>query len=97
MWRYDRPKKIKYYYCTLIAEVKGKTLAYGDKRNFCEVDNIIDDYRMAGEPKTGLGWVRDADGYKKKKVFAWSEDEINGVCENLPEGTTVVEIINRTE
>ena len=55
MWRYDRPKKEGYYYCTLLAG----TVAYGDKRAFRKVDNITDEYRMKGEPLTGLGWIRE--------------------------------------
>lgn len=98
MWRYNRPEKEGYYYCTLIAEVgEGRNVAYGDKRAFRKVDNIISDYRMEGEPATGLGWVRDADGYKNERVLAWSLDEIQGVCDNLPEGTIVVEIEDHGE
>lgn len=90
MWRYDRPNKEGYYYCTLLAERSNKTVAYGDKRAFRKVDNIIDEYRMNGEPLKGLGWVRDSDGFKNEKVIAWSENETSGVCDKLPEGTVVV-------
>ena len=93
MWRYDRPKKEGYYYCTLLAG----TMAYGDKRAFRKVDNITDEYRMKGEPITGLGWIRDSDGSKDERVIAWSENEINGVCDKLPEGTIIVKSRDQTE
>ena len=90
MWRYDRPQTAGYSYCTLVAEVDDKIIAYGDKRSFSVVDNLISMYRMGGEPLTGLGWVRDFDGYKNERVLAWSENETEGVCEKLPEGAIVI-------
>lgn len=90
MWRYDRPKEEGYYYCTLLAKTSNKNIAYGDKRAFRIVDSISKDYRMVGEPETGLGWIRDADGLKNEKVIAWSENETEGVCDKLPEGTVVI-------
>jgi hypothetical protein len=97
MWRYNRPKTAGYYYCTLIARTNTKTVAYGDTRFFGIVDNLIDEYRMEGEPLDGLGWIRDADGYRNETVLAWSEDEIEGVCEKLPEGAIVVKIEDSLE
>lgn len=98
MWRYDKPTKPGYYWCTLVAELKsGKIVAYGSNREFTDTTNITDNYRMQGEPVTGLGWVRDDDGYRSEKVWAWSEDEIKGVSDKLPEEAIVVEIVNRWE
>lgn len=97
MWRYDRPKTAGYYYCTLIARTNTKTVAYGDTRSFGIVDNLIDEYRMEGEPLDGLGWIRDSDGYRNERVLAWSENETEGVCEKLPEGTIVVKMRDSLE
>ena len=97
MWRYDRPQEVGYYYCTLVADTGEKTVAYGDKRAFRKLDTIAKNYRMAGEPETGLGWVRDADGFRDEKVIAWSENETSGVCEKLPEGAVVVRAVDQGE
>lgn len=97
MWRYDRPKKTGCYYCTLMAEINNKIIVYGDSRAFNVVDNLINEYRMKDEPLEGLGWIRDADGYRNETVLAWSEDEIEGVCEKLPEGAIVVKIEDSLE
>ena len=97
MWRYDRPDKEGFYYCTLIANVNEKNVAYGDRRAFRVLDSIAKNYRMEGEPLTGLGWVRDADGFKTEKVIAWSENETTGVCDQLPEGTIIVKAMDQTE
>lgn len=98
MWRYDRPKKEGLYWCTLIAETGNGTLvAYGDSRVFRDVSKVIEAYRMKDEPQEGLGWIRDDDGFKNEKVLAWSENEINGVCDKLPEGAVVITLVNRTE
>ena len=97
MWRYDRPSKEGYHYCTLMAKTGDKTVVYGDKRDFRTVDTLFDSYRMFGEPLTGLGWVKDADGYKNEKVIAWSENETNGVCDKLPKGAIVVKAMDLGE
>lgn len=98
MWRYDRPEKEGLYWCTLIAENSNGTLvAYGDSRVFNDVSKITESYRMKDEPREGLGWIRDDDGFKNEKVLAWSENEIKGVCDKLSEGAVVITLINRTE
>ena len=98
MWyiveRDGNPKSPNYYRCTLIAEREnGQKIAYSDVRSFADVTNISDEYRMKGQPKTGLGWIKDADSLASETVYAWT-DKDSGIVDNLPEGVIVV---NRTD
>lgn len=87
-----------FYDCILVAEVgnKGKKVAYADSRMYGDVSKIIDDYRMKGQPKTGMGWIRDADGFKSETVYAWALGTVSGVPD-LPEGTEFIVIEDRGE
>ena len=104
MWMYTNngnvPKKEGFYWCTLIADfVKNgvptnQKVAYADSRYFGNVTNISEEYRMKDQPREGNGWTRDLDGFKSETVYAWSTENTNGVCEELPPGVIV---IKRTE
>ena len=100
MWMYvnedGNPSREGYYWCTLIAEIlkdgkpTGKKVAYGDLRSYDDVTKISEEYRMKGQPREGMGWIRDADGFGSETVYAWSTDvKVGGVCD-LPEGIIVI-------
>ena len=68
----------------------GKKVAYGDLRSYDDVTKISEEYRMKGQPREGMGWIRDADGFGSETVYAWSTDvKVGGVCD-LPEGIIVI-------
>lgn len=106
MWRFVKtdgnPTKEGFYYCTLIAELykdgnpTGQRVAYGDSRSFEDVTNIVDNYRMKGQPLTGLAWTRDSDGYNSEEVYAWTTDTTDGVCE-VPEDVRIIKILDQGE
>lgn len=98
MWyvveRDGNPKKTGYYWCTMIAEREdGQKVAYADLRNFGDVTNLLDEYRMKDQPLTGLGWSRDSDGLPTEVVYSWSDEVVIGTSD-VPEGVLIVKIMH---
>lgn len=107
MWLFvnkdGNPKKEGYYWCTLIADIykdgepTGQKVAYGDLRAYEDVTKLSEEYRMKDQPREGLGWVRDADGFGSETVYAWNTEKKSvGVCD-LPEGIIVITRTNNDD